>query len=330
MKILRQILLFICAIPLLFGCTEKGSQAYLPSVSGKAGEVLVVINTQLYKSKISTAFYDLLGQDIDGMNWDEPLFDISFVTQDGFTDMLKPSRNLLWIDVSKTYSKNKVIYKKGVWGRGQAFIKIQAPDTVGLRAILNESGSNITSFFVEAERERLISYFKENTRDDWTKRVKDSSGIDIPIPRMFVKQKFADNFIWFSSGSLNDQADLLIYWYDYTDSNTFTKEYLLAKRDSILKKYVPGPTEGSFMATERRFEPAMQELNLDSNYVAELRGIWKVEGNLMGGPFISQTRLFAAENKIVTVEGFVFSPNQKKRNLMRRLEAVMYSLKMPK
>ena len=41
----------------------------------------------------------------------------------------------------------------------------------------------------------------------------------------------------------------------------------------------------------------------------------------MGGPFASVTR------QGVTVEAFVYAPGGKKRNLMRQLDAVLYSLR---
>lgn len=328
MKHLQKLILLAAAVILLAAC-KGGADSYLPGVSGKAGEVLVVTSENIHKTPIGNDWRMMLSEDVEGMNWDEPQLDVSSVTLGGFSDMLKPSRNLLMIEVSNKYTKNKVIFKKSVWGKGQAFVKVQAADTVGLRQILDESGKKIVNFYLEAERKRLIDYFKDNAREDWTKRVKDSTGVDIPVPAMFTKQKFANDFIWLSSGTVNQRADLLIYWYDYTDSKTFTPNFLIAKRDSILKNNVPGPRDGSFMTTEKAFAPFFNELALNGNYVAELRGMWKVEGDLMGGPFISHTQLFKGQNKVVTIEGFVYAPNQLKRDLMRRLEAVMYSVKLP-
>ena len=312
-----------------FASCKGGADSYLPGVSGKAGEILVVSSENIYKSPIGADWKAMLAEDVEGMNWDEPQLDISNVTLGGFSDMLKPSRNLLILDVSKKYSKSKVAFNRSVWGKGQAFVKVQAADTTGLRNILNKSGVKIREFFVEAERERLIEYFQKNIREDWAKRVKDSSGIEIAVSSMFIKQKFDDNFIWLSSGTVNERVDLLLYWYNYEDPKTFTKDFLVSKRDSILRNNVAGPREGSYMATEKAFAPFFNEIALDGKYVAEMRGMWKVEGDLMGGPFISHTRLFEEKNLVVTVEGFVYAPNQSKRNLMRRVEAIMYTLKLP-
>jgi hypothetical protein len=49
----------------------------------------------------------------------------------------------------------------------------------------------------------------------------------------------------------------------------------------------------------------------------------------MGGPFMSLTQLDENRNKIITIEGFVFAPAHKKRELMRQMEAILYSIKIP-
>lgn len=328
MKHLLKTVLLLATILGFVGC-KGGADSYLPGTSGKAGEILVVTSENIFKSPIGNDWKAMLAEDVEGMNWDEPQLDISQVTLGGFSDMLKPSRNLLILDVSNKYTKNKVVFKKSVWGKGQAFVKVQSPDTIGLRRILDESGEKILKYYVDAERKRLIDYFKKNSREDWTQRVKDSADVELSVSSMFIKQKFDNNFIWLSSGTINERADIMIYWYDYVDANTFTPNFLIAKRDSILKQHVPGPKDGSFMATEKAFAPFFNELAIDNNYVAEMRGMWKVEGDLMGGPFISHTRLDKGKNRIVTIEGFVYAPNQMKRDLMRRVEAVMYTLKFP-
>jgi hypothetical protein len=64
-----------------------------------------------------------------------------------------------------------------------------------------------------------------------------------------------------------------------------------------------------------------------AGYTKEMRGMWKVVNDFMGGPFLSYTFVDNRTGKLVTVEGFYYEPNQKKRNMMLQLEAIAYSLK---
>jgi hypothetical protein len=99
-------------------------------------------------------------------------------------------------------------------------------------------------------------------------------------------------------------------------------------RDLMVGKYIPGPSEGSYMATENEFVPPLITYvdNYPAGYTKEMRGMWRVENNYMGGPFVSYT--FAdKQGYLVTVEGYYYEPNQKKRNQLLQLESIAYSLK---
>ena len=82
------------------------------------------------------------------------------------------------------------------------------------------------------------------------------------------------------------------------------------------------------MTTEYRVQPPMaRPIKLENGRDAmEIRGLWRVEGNYMGGPFVSVSTLDTVNRRIVTAEVFLYAPNKYKRNLLRRLEANLYTL----
>ena len=65
-------------------------------------------------------------------------------------------------------------------------------------------------------------------------------------------------------------------------------------------------------------------------YIAELRGLWKLEKGFMGGPFVSHTTIDTVYNRVVTIDGYVFAPNRDKRNLIRQVEAIINTLEIKK
>ena len=60
-----------------------------------------------------------------------------------------------------------------------------------------------------------------------------------------------------------------------------------------------------------------------------MRGLWRMEGDMMGGPFVSVARLDEQNNRVVVAEGFVYAPETDKRNFIRRIEAALYTLRLP-
>ena len=53
-------------------------------------------------------------------------------------------------------------------------------------------------------------------------------------------------------------------------------------------------------------------------------GLWEMENDIMGGPFIGHLKNLRDGTMLVEL-GFVYAPGQKKRNRIRQLTAVLYN-----
>ena len=51
-----------------------------------------------------------------------------------------------------------------------------------------------------------------------------------------------------------------------------------------------------------------------------------MEGDAMGGPFVSHAVIDSVRGRTLVAETFVYAPGEKKRNIMKRMEAVLYTL----
>ena len=130
-----------------------------------------------------------------------------------------------------------------------------------------------------------------------------------------------------SNAATGDQ-NFVIYSYPYTDKDTFTKEYFVHKRDSVMKVNIPGAGEGMYMETDSLMTD-VRPINVQGEYALEARGLWRVKGDFMGGPYVSHVRLDKANRRIIVSEIFVYSPDKMKRNLVRQMEASLYTLRLP-
>jgi hypothetical protein len=59
-----------------------------------------------------------------------------------------------------------------------------------------------------------------------------------------------------------------------------------------------------------------------------MRGLWRLINDYMGGPYISLAELDLANQRVIVAFGYVYSPGKDKRNYLRQLEAMIYSLKL--
>jgi hypothetical protein len=121
---------------------------------------------------------------------------------------------------------------------------------------------------------------------------------------------------------------IVLYSYPYTDKNTFTLDYFLNKRDSVMKVNIPGGPEGSYMSTQRDFV-YVEDATVQGKYAQVARGLWRVKGDRMGGPIVSHSRVDEVNGRVIVAEAFIYAPESLKRDLMRRMEAALYTLQLP-
>lgn len=326
MKI-NQLIALVFALSMLLSCT--GSSSVLTTPSGRPGDLLIVIDDELWQSEGGDTLRGTFNQDIIGLPWDEPLFDISRVNQQNFSNILRTARSVIDVDIDRKFTQAKVRYQKNVYSNTQRYIIIQLPDMASFKPIVEKEGNKMISFLYQGERDRFLLNYRKYNEQTLAQRVQDSMGISMVIPSNFSRQSFNDDFIWMASRSNDIMQYLAIYSYDYTSEDQLTKESLIETRNRLMKAHIPGSADGSYMATGTFYPPVMTEFLSNGTWIGEIRGIWETVGDMMGGPFVSQTRIDEVNNKVITVEAFIFAPNQNKRNTMRQLESLLYTVKLP-
>ena len=299
------------------------------TATGAPYEVLVVMDGQQWEAPAGRALFDALDRDVDGLPQSEPSFDISQCEEEGFDGMMRRVRNIVICDISDIYTAPKLKYARDVWSKGQMVLKIQAPDELSFELFVAQYYEKIAPFFTKVELNRSIDYLNK-TYNTAANAAVDSlfGGVQLHLMTDVDQMKKGEDFLWVSNNSGTGRRDAVIYSFPYTDPATFTLEYMINKRDSVMKINVPGAFENSYMSTERRFAPTYTAMSLGGRYVAEVRGLWRMEGDLMGGPFVQHAILDEAAQRVIVAEIFVFAPEREKRNLVRLMEASLYTLRL--
>jgi hypothetical protein len=328
MKTKLYILLALSFALITNGCKDKGK--FLVSTTGSAYEVLVVCNANSWKSEAGDKLKAVLASDVPNVPQSEPNLNISWCRPSDFDNMLKPTRNILFVEVdSMKYTKGSIFLSKDRWASPQAIVRITAPDDTTLANLIDKKGEQILQYFIDAERNRFVDALAIKKNTEFMSIIEKEFGIYMLVPFDINKIKQAKDTLWISTGSREARQDFLIYSYPYTDLEQLSEKALLQQHDSIVKAFIPGPVDGSYMGTEYKYDkPSYKVISLNKKYCAEIRGLWKIIGKIsMGGPFISHTQIDEVNKRIVTVEGFVYAPTVKKRNPIRQVEAIMSTVK---
>lgn len=320
-------LVFVTA--LLSSCVNSGP--VLPSATGSRFEILIVMDDISWKAPSGRSVVALINQSMPNLPQPEPMMDISQLNESQFSDLVKPTRNILIVEINPRFEQPKIIFGKNTWAQPQSLVKVQAANDSVMEQLIKNDGERILNYFLDSERERGILLGKNYLNQKAMNEVEKQFGIQIDIPTELSKAQKAADFYWITNDHARIRKDLIIYSYPYTDKKMLTREWLIAARDSVLKANVPGEFEGSYMGTEvKHHQPAFRAININDTYCAELAGLWRMyNGGSMGGPFYSHTRVDEVNKKVITVEGLVFAPGVNKRNHIRQMEAIVYTTRLP-
>ncbi len=322
---MKQSILFILLISYIFSGCKTTPDSNKPTPSGAAGVMIIVMNDKVKKTESGKKLWDMMVQPMIGLPQEEPMFDVSVIPHRSLSDFMKTYRNIITVEVGENVHKEGIKFYRGTWAKQQALVRIEAKSIESFDKMVTENELKLVGFFTKAERERLIKYFSSSFNQKLNDKLKADWKFSMAVPRDFDLRKEDKDFIWMSHETAISSLGLLIYQFDYVGEGSFSKEYLLNKRDETLMNQVPGEYEGTYMTTEHGFPINYQVINTpnDSNVVV-MRGLWKVQGDMMGGPFISMAHLDKENNKVIVTEGYSYNPEKpKKRNMVRQLDAIL-------
>lgn len=312
----------------VFSCNGKKS-AFTPTSTGAPYEVLVVTDLGVWERPAGRALYNVLDSDMPGLPQSERSFKIMYAAPKDFNTILKPVRNIIMIDINEQkYTQAKFQYANDVYAAPQTILTIQASTEKEFESFVEENKQVILDFFNRAEINRQIHTLEKSHSAFISSKVKEMFGCNVWVPAELASSKTGEDFFWASTNAATSDMSFVIYSYPYTDEKTFTRNFFMHKRDSVMAANIPGSKEGMYMQTDTMTVES-RSIAVQGEYALEARGLWRMKGDFMGGPFVSHTRLDKANNRIITAEIFIFSPDKTKRKLVRRMEASLYTLRLP-
>ena len=319
----------VAAVLALAGCKSNKGRNLLPNVSGKAGEVLVVIEREQWEGDLGVSIRETLADDTPYLAQREPLFNLSNVPPGSFNSMFKMHRNLLLVNINPQNAQNGILYKSNQWARPQAIVQISAPTEDEAVEMFKEASPIISEFFEQSERDRIIENSKLYEEKKLQEPMLDLTGGILHFPSGYKLKKWTDDFVWVADEKQYTTQAVMAYKFPVRN-DPFSVPNLVAERDSVMQVNVPGMFEGSYMITSTAIEPTARSLKFKGRQFMEMRGFWEVHGDFMGGPFVSHAFYSPDGKDIIVLEAFVYAPRYDKRQYLRQVESILYSFEWKK
>jgi hypothetical protein len=312
----------------LFACDEINERV-LPNCTGKPGDLLIVADSALYNHSTGEAIRGIFSQEQVGLPQREPLFNLIQVPHRSFARIFHSTRNIIMVNVDQD-SKNKLTVTRDVWSNTQLVITITASSDKLAAETINKNAGALLDYFNDVEIERLQAQNRLNANSSNANYLKKHLDLRLSIDELYVIAEEDKDFVWLrkekSIGGHPVSQGIIIYTYPYVSDSTFDVKELVKKRNYYTKKYISGGAKGSYMISYEEYVPSQKEISLNGVYLNELRGLWHMEGDFMGGAYINYSMVDEKRNRVICVDGYVYAPKFDKREYLREQEALIKTI----
>ncbi|MFY9242496.1 MAG: DUF4837 family protein [Polaribacter sp.] len=313
---------------LLVSCVGNDKMILRDSI-GKINKVMVVAKISDWTGDVGQEIRNSFGELQVGLPQPEPILSLSQVAPEGFSSMMKASRNVLIITEAPTAS---FTVKTNVFAQPQTIIYVQAKNDQEIIKSLQKNKEKIKRIFLESDIAFTQSIFEKDKLDDSKFVTLKNLGLSLTIPKKFKTVDDTGEFLWLrdylTSGIANSGTNNILLYSVPLGDESQVADSIVSVRNSIGKKYIPGSKEGMYMITEEAYTPFTFDAEIDGKKAYETRGKWEVKNDFMAGPFLNYTVLDKKNNRLIIVEGFTYAPSISKRAFVFELEAIAKSLKI--
>jgi preprotein translocase subunit YajC len=158
-RILTYLALAAMAVMTLASCSEeKKKKLILPNISGKAGEVVIVIDKGAWEGVVGTTLRDTLAADCPFLPQREPLYTLVDLAPSGFNSIFQVHRNLVLVNIDSSVTEPGVLFQKDIWAAPQCVIRVNAPDYETAAELIKANSEKIKTTLEQAERDRVEAF----------------------------------------------------------------------------------------------------------------------------------------------------------------------------
>jgi len=351
---IRIILLLIVAVSSLTSCSDKESKKYLPRASGKSGDLVIIMDSTQWNTPLGQEIKKVFRRAVVGLPQEEPMFSVVFVHPQASIKLLTQVRNLVYVftlekesggsrflqrrisDETKAKIKADTSFfqsiKRDEYARGQEVMYLFGENEAELIANLKQNSERIVDYFNVVERKRLQANLTSTKSTlGYTEMLRKEVKCELNFPIGYVLADKKDGFYWFRQIDANMDKDIFITWKPYKSEDQLLPDSIVAWRDEIAKKNLFENPENpmSFILTETEHADVdSRKMKLNKNFAVEVRGLWRTNNLSMGGSFLGYALVDEVNNRLVYIEGFTYAPGRNKREIMRELEAILWTFKL--
>jgi len=265
-------------------------------------------------------------------------------TESGTTNLMKQDLNGEKLRRAQENPDYNTMIGKDKWAKGQMLVYLFGTDKKALYKNMREKfptiARRINDFDQNLIQKSAYVYGESNLLNT---TVKDLIGIDMHIPsdyelaleksqpsKLSTDAEITEDavpgvdFVWMKRQTNKDLSNIVVYSIPYIDQDQFKKQNIIKLINKVGNEYISSTIEDSYLVVNDTDLPVFTtDLKINGRYAIEARGVWEMENDFMGGPFISYLIHNEKEGKLVLLNGFVYAPSQDKRDYMQEIAIIL-------
>lgn len=250
---------------------------------------------------------------------EEQMFNLSLTRMNGEEDIIRLARTLIIVDTADI-DNTVAIRERNVWARPQLVLYVRTPSAKQLAKDFNDLRDLFAREINDFERSLMLNKINHERNMLLEYSVVKYTGTEIYVPSIMKIAHAEPGFVWLTANNADENQSLCIYRTHKKNVDITSMKSVTALRDSIMYRYIRGVNED----VHWRITPGTERAESRHDTII-VRNRWELTGDAMGGT--SACRIMEKGDSIVFAEAFLYAPASKKKNKMRRAEAVLYSCK---
>lgn len=241
------------------------------------------------------------------------------------TNMLKEDLGKERIDKILANDKYNIIYGQDKWARDQLVIYFVGKNTEDLIGAIEGNFNKITEKIHSHDEPQIIeaTYFSGNN-GLLVSIASKSLGIEVNIPKDYKKalHNEEEKLIWGRRDTKKAISNFMVKSIEYKDTSQFNEKYII-KLINEVGRYVTSDSKGSRLVVNDKDLPVLRfDKIINGNQTIELRGIWEMTDDFMGGAFIAYLIKNKTSNDLAFALGFVYAPGKDKKEYLQQMMIV--------
>ena len=333
---------------------SSGLKAKLVAL-GKMNEVVIVCDDDLWEGAIGDTTKYYFGSPYPLMPTPEPMFDMRhFSTEELQAEQLRCQLRTYAIiaDLSDEDSPTTKMVRKDIgeekyrqvmtgsgqgssigrnkWANGQILFYLFADGQENLYSLINKSYPAIAEAIHKHDSKQLkAKTYPRGVNLGVSEDLSLDYGMNIKIPSEYriAKSVDAQSLYWFRKDDKKGIQNFVIKKIPYRAKEQFDTGKMIEACNAFGLAYVESDTEGSHLRINDKALPILEyKYDIDGLYTKELRGVWEMTDDFMGGPFVAYLMQSKNESELVFIFSFVLAPGQDKKEMVQQLDYIVKSI----